>query len=349
VDETLSAADPQRDARAKGSAEVVRLLLDLHDGVEADWPEAVDSLVTRTIPALALECAHGEIAKAWRAVALVQQTTGQLGLATGSIAKVVEHARLAGDQRLIARSALGLALSAVLGPTSVPEAIQQCEAVIADNLADRQVHHLIACNIGQLRAMHGDIEEARAMIRAARTALSDLGAGIRAIAVSLNLAAVEMLAGDPAGAERELRSDCDMLAKMGETFFLSTARAMLAHAIREQGRDEEALEITRLAEEAAAPNDIDAQVLWRCIRAPILARTGAQQEAETLVRAALGMAKQTEMPGLLATAWSELASVLQAGGRIDESLQAREEALKIYIAKGDRMSAQQVRAARRGR
>jgi hypothetical protein len=80
-----------------------------------------------------------------------------------------------------------------------------------------------------------------------------------------------------------------------------------------------------------------------------LARTGAQQEAETLVRAALGMAKQTEMPGLLATAWSELASVLQAGGRIDESLQAREEALKIYIAKGDRMSAQQVRAARRGR
>jgi class 3 adenylate cyclase/tetratricopeptide (TPR) repeat protein len=349
VEETLSVADPQPEARAKALAEVVRLLVNLHDGEKADWPEAIASLVTNTIPALALEGAHGEIAKAWRAIALVQQSTGQLGIAAGSIAKVVEHARLAGDQRLIARSALGLALSAVHGPTPVPEAIKQCEALIAENLADRQVHNLIACNIARLRAMNGDIDEARAMIREARRQLRDLGAGMRAVGASVNLAVVEMMAGDPARAESELRPDCDMLAEMGETYFLSTARAMLARAVREQGRDEEALEITRLAEKAAAPNDIDAQVLWRCIRASILARGGAQQEAEMLVRSALDMAKQTEVPELQATAWSELASVLHAAGRIDESLQAREEALKIYVAKGDRMAAEQIRAAPGGR
>jgi tetratricopeptide (TPR) repeat protein len=344
VDETLSVADPQNDARVKASAEVVRLLIDLHDGEEADWPEAVASLVTRTIPALAREGAHGEIAKAWRAVALVQGSIGRLGEANGSIAKVVEHARLAGDQWLIARSALGLTQGAVHGPTPVPEAIEQCEALISDDLPDRQAQNLIACNIARLRAMNGDIDGARAMMRRARTALHDLGAGMRAVAASLDLAAVEMLAGDPAGAECELRADCDLLAKMGETFFLSTARAMLAHAVREQGRDEEALEITHLAEKAAAPNDIDAQVLWRSIRAPILARAGAHQEAETLVRAALDMAKETEVPGLLATAWSELANVLRAAGRIDESRQAHEEALKVYVAKGDRMSAERIRA-----
>jgi len=174
--------------------------------------------------------------------------------------------------------------------------------------------------------------------------LRDLGADVRAISASIDLAAVEMMAGDSAGAERELRTDCDILAKMGETFFLSTARAMLATAVRDQGRDEEALEITRLAEKAAAPNDIDAQVLWRCTKGSILARAGAQNEAETLVRAALDMAKQTEMPGLLATAWSELASVLGAGGRIDEARQAADEALKLYVTKGDRMSAQRIRA-----
>jgi ATP/maltotriose-dependent transcriptional regulator MalT len=261
----------------------------------------------------------------------------------------VEHARLAGDQRLIARSALGLALSAVYGPTPVPEAIQQCEALIANDLADRQVQNLIACNIALLRAMNGDIDEARAMIRRARTMLHDLGAGVRAVKASIDLATVEMLAGDPAGAERELRADCDMLEKMGETFFLSSARVLLAHAVREQGRDEEALEITRLAEKTSAPNDIEAQVLWRCIRAPILARAGAQQEAETLLRAALAMATQTEMPGPQATAWSELANVLHAGGRVDGSRQAREEALKIYVAKGDRLSAQRIRAALAGR
>ena len=345
VDQALADADPQRDAAVKASAEIVRLLISLHDGRGADWPEAVASLVNRTIPALALEGAHSEIAKAWRAVALVQQTTGRLAAAIGSIAKVVEHARLAGDQRLIARSALGLALNLVHGPTRVREAIEQCEALIADDLADRQVQNLIACSIARLRAMNGDIEQARATIRHARTVLREQGAGMRAVAASVYLAEVEMLAGDPAGAERELRTDCDMLAEMGETFFLSTARALLAQAVREQGRDAEALELSRLAQNTAGPNDIDAQVAWRCACAPILARAGAQQEAETLVRAALDMAKKTEVPGLQATAWSELASVLHAGGRVDESRRAREEALKIYVAKGDRMSAERIRAA----
>jgi hypothetical protein len=147
VDEALVAADPQRHRRVKASAEVVRLLLHLHGGEEVDWPAAAASLLARTIPDLALEGAHGEIAKAWRLVALVQQGNGQLAEAAGSIAKVVEHARLAGDQRLVARSALGLALGALYGPTPVPEAIRQCEALIADDLADRQVQNLIACKI----------------------------------------------------------------------------------------------------------------------------------------------------------------------------------------------------------
>ena len=55
------------------------------------------------------------------------------------------------------------------------------------------------------------------------------------------LAIVEMLAGDPAAAEREIRPECEMLEGMGETYFLSTMAAMLARAVQEQGRDEEAL------------------------------------------------------------------------------------------------------------
>ena len=38
---------------------------------------------------------------------------------------------------------------------------------------------------------------------------------------------------------------------------------MLARAVREQGRDEEALALTRAAEAAAAADDVDAQVQWR--------------------------------------------------------------------------------------
>ena len=147
--------------------------------------------------------------------------------------------------------------------------------------------------------MNGDCDAAREMCRRARAVLRDLGQGVRAASASFDLAMIELLSGDPAAAEREVRPDCEMLEKIGETFFLSSMAAVLARAVREQGRDDEALEVTRLAEKSAAPNDIDAQVAWRCIRAPILARAGALEEAEALMRAAVDMAKQTEIAGLV--------------------------------------------------
>jgi len=319
-------------------------LLRLHSGEATDWEKEAAALI-ETIPALEAEGAHAEIAKAWRVVALVQQNSGRLGGAAHSIANVVEHARLAGDERLVARSALGLALNALYGPTPVPQAIAQCEALIAEGLADRQVQNLIVCKIAHLRAMNGECDPARAMCRRARAVLRDLGQGVRAASASSDLAMVELLAGDPAAAEREVRPDCEMLENMGETYFLSNMAAVLARAVREQGRDDEALEITRLAEKSAAPDDIDAQVVWRCVRAPILARAGALEEAETLVRAAVDMARQTEAPDLLASAWAELATVLELRGQKHEARQALDEALKIYEAKGDRMAARRLRAA----
>jgi hypothetical protein len=86
--------------------------------------------MSETIPALEREAAHSELAKAWRLVALVQQNSGRLGEAAASIANVVRYARLSGDQRLASRAALGLTLSAVYGPTPVPQAIEQCEELL---------------------------------------------------------------------------------------------------------------------------------------------------------------------------------------------------------------------------
>ena len=246
------------------------------------------------------------MAKAWRLVSLIQGTSGRLGEAAQSIAKVLEHARLAGDQRLATRGALGLTLSALYGPTPVPDAIARCEALIAEDLPDRQVQNLIVCKVARLRAMTGDFDTAREMCLRGRAVLRDLGQGVRTASASLDLAAVELLAGDPAAAERELRPDCETLEKMGETYFLSTMAALLATAVSQQGRDDEALELTRLAERSADADDIDAQVLWRTARAPILARAGAIEEAEAMARAAVDMARQTELPDVHASALMEL-------------------------------------------
>ena len=114
---------------------------------------------------------------------------------------------------------------------------------------------------------------------------------------------------------------------------------LLARAVRAQGRDEEALALTQTAEAARADDDVDAQVLWRATRAPILARAGQLTEAEALARAAHEKARETEMPSLRGFALTKLASVLQQAGRTEEARAALEEAVAIYELKGDIASA----------
>jgi len=133
------------------------------------------------------------------------------------------------------------------------------------------------------------------------------------------VARVELLAGDLATAEREVRADCDFLAKAGEAYFLSTVAAVLARVLRAQGRDDEAWDASKMAEDAATEDDVDAQVQWRSVRAPIMARRGDLVEAERLAREALQLASGAEVPLLLAEAHADLAEVLALAGRRDEA------------------------------
>ena len=86
---------------------------------------------------------------------------------------------------------------------------------------------------------------------------------MHAASTGLDVVVVELLAGDLATAEREARTDYEFLERQGETYFLSTMAALLARVVRDQGRDEEALALSRTAERTAAEDDLDAQVLWR--------------------------------------------------------------------------------------
>jgi class 3 adenylate cyclase/tetratricopeptide (TPR) repeat protein len=304
--------------------------------------ERTVELTERLIPALELEDSHAELAKAWRLVALARQMAGQFGTAGDAIQQLIEHAQHAGDERLLARSALGLTYCLLYGPTPVPEAIEQCEALLAKGIVDRQVRGQVLGKLAQLQAMRRDFDAARATYRQGRSLLEDLGHGVHVASSSLDIAVVELLAGDAAAAERELRPDYRELESMGENFYLSTMASMLARAVLAQGRDDEALELTRTAESIAAEDDVDAQVLWRCARAAVVARGGALDEAETLASEAFVQAGQTEVAALRAEALVSLAAVLGQRGREAEASDALREARKLYVAKGDLASLQRL-------
>ena len=204
------------------------------------------------------------------------------------------------------------------------------------------------CTMAQLRAMNGEFEAARTLYRRGRSLLRDLGQGVNAASTGLDVARVELLAGDLALAEREVQADFEFLKQSGETYFLSTMAALLSRILRDQGRDEEAMALSKTAEEVASADDIESQILWRCIRAPLVARAGRLDEAEALSRAALAMARKTEVPALQADALTELACVLNTKRDSDEARQALDEAIVLYSAKGDRVSLMRAQSLRSG-
>jgi class 3 adenylate cyclase len=337
--EAIATAVRSANQRLKAAAQLVEMLVRLYSADSGNWSNDAMRLTQEAIPLLEREEAHSELARAWRLVQVVHGVAGRHEQALGAVTKVIAHARLAGDDRLVSRSAMALSSSALFGPMPVPEAITRCEALIAESQNDRQVQSVIMCALAQLRAMNGEFDAARALYKKGRAQLRDLGQGVNAASTAMDLLRVEFLAGDLGFAEREARADFDFLTRTGETYFLSTAAALLSKAVRDQGRDAEALEFSRAAEKAAAEDDVEGQALWRSIRAPILARSGELAAAKEMSRRAVDLAREAELPILRADAAYEQAIVLQLADQADDARQSMTLAQQLYAAKGDTVSA----------
>ena len=336
LNEAVKAADKFGIARVKSAAQITAMLVRLHSAEEGNWSEEANCVAQDAIAVLSRGQALDELASAYRLLALSHQNRGELAKAAKAIEQVTHFARLAGNDRLVARSGLGLSMSLLYGPTPVPQALTQCESLLAGGLTDRQVECMIQCKVAQLRAMNGDFEKARVLYRRARSILRELGEGVRAASTGSDVLIIEMLAGDLSTAEREAREDYAFLERRGETFFLASLAALLARVVREQGRQEEALALTEAAEAAASEDDFDAQILWRAVRAPILARAGQFGEADELITSALESARKADDPMLQAETLFEMAVVQYLKGNATDARVSLAEASAICNAKGNR-------------
>jgi ATP/maltotriose-dependent transcriptional regulator MalT len=190
--------------------------------------------------------------------------------------------------------------------------------------------------------MKGDLEEARRLVDAGDEILGELR-GLHA-AVSQEEALVEMLSGRPQAAEERLRTSYERLEKMGEKALLATTAAMLAQAVYAQGRSDEAEELCQVSEGAAAPNDLSAQVTWRCVCAKLRAEQGLTDDAEALGREAVRLAEPTDFLTIRADALLDLAAVLRHGGQASGAEESVRSALELYEQKGDVVSAARARS-----
>jgi tetratricopeptide (TPR) repeat protein len=131
---------------------------------------------------------------------------------------------------------------------------------------------------------------------------------------------------------------------MGDRAELSTTAAFLAQALLAQRRDEEAEQFAGLSEELAADDDLITQVLWRGVRARILAGRGLTDEAQRFAREAVALAARSDFVNDMADALIDLAIVQRQAGRLDLAGGTLAEGLRLYEEKGNVVAAGRARA-----
>jgi ATP/maltotriose-dependent transcriptional regulator MalT len=225
----------------------------------------------------------------------------------------------------------------------VVEAIAACEEVLARAQGDRKARALAELAIGHLEAMRGDFERARLLYRRSRASLEEFGYFFFAALTSLDSSVIELLAGDLAAAESELRADYRRLEEMGERNYISTTAGLLADVLYRQGRYDESAEFAGVCEHIASPDDVASQFLWRCVRGKLGARQGAIDEAESLLSAAMALIETSDQLDSQGSGLLDFAEVRELAGAPADAAALSERAAGLFDRKGNVVSARRAR------
>jgi class 3 adenylate cyclase/tetratricopeptide (TPR) repeat protein len=300
--------------------------------------------VEATIAALGRAGDDRGLARAWRLLGYESFMRCRIERAEEALARTIEHARRASDERVDAYATGMLAAAAFWGPLPVPSGIERCRRLLGEAAGNRYVEGSVLHVLGALAAMQGRFDQARDLVDQGAEVAASLGRLRLAAIWSQFAATVESLAGRPEAATEWLARGYRTLERMGETGARSNLAADLAHTLVAGGRHEEAGRFADLSRSLAAREDVYAQVRWRAATARTLAAGGDAEQATRLAREAVELAEETDMLNLRADALLDLAETAELCGRPEQAAAAAARGLPLYERKGNQVAAAAVRA-----
>jgi DNA-binding SARP family transcriptional activator/class 3 adenylate cyclase len=274
---------------------------------------------------------HARAAQACYVLGIVHERQG----ATRKMEEVsrlgLAHADRSGRLREEVGPRWNLARAVRAGETPVGTAVRTCGEIL-----DRQgmFHPGVLCELATLHAMEGEFDEARDMLARARRDMVERWRLRRPLMwATRSSAAVETLAGDIDGSERELRAALEMALDFRERDPAAKIAAGLSRVLFARGRWNEAGEFATRSKEYAPVEGAAAQALWRAAKARVMASRGDHLEAERLAREAVGLVS-VETPNLRAHLLVDLAKVLLSAQQSAKAELVLAEAIRLYERKG---------------
>jgi predicted ATPase/class 3 adenylate cyclase len=340
LEDATKAAQRLRDRRLESRAAMQRAFLRVHMDPEGSTDEARRE-AERAVSVFEELGDELELARAWQLAAHIEFFDGALARQETMLERALAYARSAEDAREEARILRWLASSALWGPLPVEDAVKRCQEILVHTEGNSLVQANCHIRLAGLEAMRGSFNAARAQVAEARAILTDFGLTYF-LAHSRDVAAlVETLAGNPAGAETELRTSYEELRETGEKTFLAENTAQLAQALYAQGKYEEAERFVQISEATSSGR---AQKAYSGpVRAKLLARHGDRQ-AEAVAREAVAIWSDRDVPLWHGYALMDLAEVLRLAGRAQEAVPVVEEAAELFERKGITPAAETARA-----
>ena len=110
-----------------------------------------------------------------------------------------------------------------------------------------------------------------------------------------------------------------------------------------RGELDEAMRWTEVSEASAPESDLAPQFMWRSVRAKLLARREAFDNALVLGKEAVALAGRSDFSGYRGETLLDLAEVLELTGDADAAATTAAEARALFAAKGNRVLADRAR------
>jgi class 3 adenylate cyclase len=333
--ERLAVASGDERLRARAEIERSALRLYLDPAIDA---RRVLEVAERATPVFEASGDEVGLLRAWLLVADAHWVRSRYAPMEDVLERAHGYAVRAGDRRAMSWILGTMCRVALVGPMAVEEGIHRCREIREEYPGEPTLQPVIDSMLAVLEAMRGRFEAARGHYRRSDAAFDELGLAVQLASLRMYAGWAELIAGDAAAAERELRIGYDALERMGEHSYLSTTAAFLARAVFAQGRDDEAERLTAVVDETAAEHDRITHAMWRGTRARILARRD-DPAAEGLARESVELAFGTDCLNMQADALVDLSETLRLIGRGDEATEVAVQAVERYEAKGNAVSA----------